>query len=219
MATLLLQLAGPMQAWGIQSLYEVRDSAREPSKSGAIGLLCAALGRARTEPVADLAGLRFGVRADREGRLSVDYQTWQALTPKGKVQDRGTSQRHYLADAVFLAGFEGPCTLLATLQAALQRPHWVLCLGRKACPPSRPVWLADGLRDGDTLEEALTAYRWLGGPGQAPPSLRLLLECDEGEQSRPDVPLCFAERRFATRRVRTSFAPCPPEDRPCTSPA
>jgi CRISPR system Cascade subunit CasD len=198
-----------MQSWGVQSLYELRDTDREPSKSGVIGLLCAALGRPRTAPVNDLAALRFGVRADREGRLATDYQTWQEIKPQGHVGDRGVSRRYYLADAVFLAGLEGPSALLATLQAALQRPRWALYLGRKAFAPSQPVWLPDGLREGEELAQALATYPWLGGPGDPPPRLRLSLESVDGEQMRPDVPVSFAERRFATRRVRTVFVPCP----------
>ena len=65
MATLLLRLQGPMQAWGVQSRFGVRDTGREPSKSGLIGLLCAALGREREAPLDDLASLNMGVRIDK----------------------------------------------------------------------------------------------------------------------------------------------------------
>src|SRR5258708_39825081 len=75
MGTLLLRLAAPMQSWGTQSRFVVRDTGLEPSKSGVIGLLCAALGRPREAPVEDLAGLRMGVRVDREGVMQTDYHT------------------------------------------------------------------------------------------------------------------------------------------------
>ncbi len=45
MSTLLLRLAGPMQSWGVQSRFTIRGTGLEPSKSGVIGLVCAALGR------------------------------------------------------------------------------------------------------------------------------------------------------------------------------
>ena len=45
MATLLLRLAAPLQAWGADSKFETRKTGREPTKSGVIGLLAAALGR------------------------------------------------------------------------------------------------------------------------------------------------------------------------------
>jgi len=75
MTTLLLRLAGPMQSWGTQSRFDHRDTGLEPSKSGVVGLLCAALGRPRAADGSDLAALRMGVRVDREGVLKVDYQT------------------------------------------------------------------------------------------------------------------------------------------------
>ena len=45
MSTLLLRLAAPLQAWGINSKFDIRKTEREPSKSGVVGLLAAALGR------------------------------------------------------------------------------------------------------------------------------------------------------------------------------
>ena len=67
MNTLLIRLAGPMQSWGTQSRFFTRDTGHEPSKSGVIGVLCAALGWGREAPLDDLARLRMGVRVDRPG--------------------------------------------------------------------------------------------------------------------------------------------------------
>src|SRR5215203_1332100 len=99
MSVLLIRLTGPMQSWGVQSRFGVRDTGLEPSKSGVVGLLCAALGRPRGEPVADLAALERGVRVDREGRLMRDYHTAQnVLRADGSGrQDTVVSQRYYLA--------------------------------------------------------------------------------------------------------------------------
>lgn len=213
MNTLLLQLAGPMQAWGVQSLYGNRDSGREPSKSGVIGLLCAALGRDRAEPVDDLVGLRMGVRIDREGRLMQDFHTAQTVTVSGEVKGNPeVTRRSYLADAVFLVGMEGDLPLLENLHQALRSPRWALFLGRKAFPPGRSVWLPDGLRREEPLERALTTYPWLGEthrPATWPEQLRLVLDDPTGEQVRADVPLSFAERRFISRRVHTRFVTRP----------
>ena len=88
--TLLFRLAGPMQSWGVQSRFTVRDTGLEPSKSGVIGLVCAALGRARNQPVDDLAALRMGVRVDREGKLAKDYHTaLDVIKAKGKAPKKG----------------------------------------------------------------------------------------------------------------------------------
>ena len=84
MSTLLLRLAGPLQSWGTDSKFDVRRTGREPSKSGVIGMVAAALGiqREEDERIRELAGLRFGVRADREGKLLRDYQTVKAKQNK-----------------------------------------------------------------------------------------------------------------------------------------
>ena len=75
MATLLLRLAAPLQAWGADSKFETRKTNREPTKSGVIGLLAAALGlrRDESEGLARPTALRSGVRGEGEGRLVVGY--------------------------------------------------------------------------------------------------------------------------------------------------
>ena len=65
MATLLLRLAAPMQAWGSRSKFDDRDTEAEPTKSGVLGLCAAALGIDRADPIDDLTRLSFGVRIDR----------------------------------------------------------------------------------------------------------------------------------------------------------
>ena len=42
--SLCLRLRAPLQSWGTWSKYDRRDTGREPSLSGVIGLLAAALG-------------------------------------------------------------------------------------------------------------------------------------------------------------------------------
>jgi len=207
MDTLLMQLIGPLQSWGIQSHYTVRDSAMEPSKSGVIGLLCAALVRPRDAALDDLAALRMGVRVDREGELLRDYHIAQdVLNVDGKTtRSSVVTNRYYLADAAFLVGLEGERQLLKALYSALQRPVWAIYLGRKAFTPSAPVFLPDGLKEDKTLEEALREYGWITRPprqiGDAPLQIRFVLENANGLLVRQDVPISFAERRFTTRRV------------------
>ena len=65
MSTLLLRLAGTLQSWGDDSKFEIRRTEKEPTKSGVIGLLAAALGRRRDESLDDLIQLKFGVRVDK----------------------------------------------------------------------------------------------------------------------------------------------------------
>lgn len=220
MATLLMRLAGPMQSWGTTSRFDERDTQLEPSKSGVLGLVCAALGRDRAEPVDDLARLRMGVRVDREGVLMRDYQTATGVmvaTGKADLGRTVVSPRYYLADAAFLVGLEGDdLHLLETIQKALKQPVWPLALGRKSFPPGQPVWLAAGLH-ADDLETALR-----NAPSIAPPQrehrerpLRLLLEDPSEGAVRLDQPVApFATRRFGPRFVRSGVVDAPRQAHP-----
>lgn len=225
MATLLLRLQGPMQAWGVQSRFGVRDTGREPSKSGVIGLLCAALGRDRKEPVDDLATLKMGVRIDKPGRVMMDFHTANNVLkasgkPGTKSGLKGTeiSRRYYLADAAFLVGLESDNTaLLEELHAALHQPQWMLFLGRKSFVPSPPVHLPNGLRNEENLIEAFREYPWLGADKkehkklsrQQGDQVRIMLEDEVGEMQVNDQPISFAERQFAPRRVHVDWIDFP----------
>jgi CRISPR system Cascade subunit CasD len=211
-ATLLLRLVGPLQSWGTTSRFDERDSQLEPSKSGVLGLLCAALGRDRAEPVDDLAALRMGVRVDREGLLMRDYQTATGVLIAADARpDLGrtvVSPRHYLADAAFLVGLQGDdAALLAACQAALKAPVWPLALGRKSYVPSLPVWLDDAtaIQPGD-LRQALTHQPRIA-PTRAEhrhQPVRLLLEHANTGALRHDQPTApFALRRFGPRFVQS----------------
>ena len=192
-----------MQSWGTQSRLDVRRTDLEPSKSGIVGLLCAALGRDRQDPIEDLAGLRMGVRADKEGVLRYDYQTAQnVFKASGKGTENVQSWRYYLADATFLVGLWGSdLVLLERIHQSLLNPRWTLFLGRKGYLPSQPVHLPDGLQD-MPLERALAAYSPLVEP--PPDKYRYALEVEEGQGGslRFDQPLGpFFQRSFGARRV------------------
>lgn len=216
MPTLLLRLAGPMQSWGTTSRFDQRDTGKEPSKSGVIGLLAAALGIDREEwnpELQALAALTMGVRHDRPGVLKRDYQTAQHIisADRSKVHETAVTTRDYLADAVFLVGLEGPDrSLLERAHAALQNPVWPLALGRKSYVPAEPVWLEDGIVDAPLLS-ALASRPWLStlrrGEKAAPESLLVSLESQDGSGAlRMDQPLSsFAERRFGARHVRSEW--------------
>lgn len=129
-----------MQAWGASSRYQTRDTEHEPTKSGVIGLLAAAQGRRRTDPIEDLATLKFAVRTDQPGTLQRDYQTarnWSSTDKNSKL-----STRYYLSDAVFVAGVNGPQELIVDLAEHIKHPKFALYLGRRACP-ANPDLLID----------------------------------------------------------------------------
>lgn len=214
MNTLLMRFSAPMQSWGVESRFSVRNSGLEPSKSGVIGLLCAALGRPRDADLSDLNTLRMGLRVDREGTLQSDYQIAQhVLASDGKEQKESvTSTRYYLADAIFLVGLESKSLeLLQQLQFALQHPAWMLFLGRKAFAAATPIWLKGGILEGEGLETALRHFPLLSHwpEGKKPQEVRLVVEDPLGEQYRNDVPISFARREYTPRRVHTCMIPAP----------
>jgi CRISPR system Cascade subunit CasD len=210
MSVLLIRLAGPMQSWGTRSRFSNRDTGLEPSRSGVIGLLCAALGRPREEHLDDFRPLKMAVRVDREGRLMRDYHTAQEVRradPTKGTQDTVLSERFYLADADFLVGLEGERAFLERLDAALRRPVWPLFLGRKSFVPSLPV--AEGVAEGE-LVEVMTHRPWRKRHREERPPdkpLRGVVEVPYGTgEPRPDVPLSFVSRgrRFDVRHVHVN---------------
>lgn len=213
MNTLLIRLSAPMQSWGTQSRFTMRDTGLDPSKSGVLGLLCAALGidREDDDGLQPLISLRMGVRADREGLLQVDYHTAKDIRmANGKTKDTELSNRYYLANAVFLVGLESEdLALLERIQAALNKPVWALFLGRKAFVPSEPILLEDGLCRDERLERALENYPCLCVSEKE--KLRVVLEDKDGAIVRTDQPLSFSRerRKFAPRRVTVTFVPTP----------
>jgi CRISPR system Cascade subunit CasD len=147
-----------MQSWGTSSRFTRRATDRVPSKSGVVGLLAAAQGRRRTDPLEELLELKLAVRTEQAGCVERDFQT---AARKGERTPVSVSTRHYLADAVFLAAVEGAPELLTGLLDALRAPHFPLFLGRRSCPPVGRLEL--GLRDGAAVE-VLRREPWSASP-------------------------------------------------------
>ncbi|MFI7342972.1 type I-E CRISPR-associated protein Cas5/CasD [Streptomyces sp. NPDC050085] len=156
---LLLHLAGPLQSWGVASPFNERDTALSPTRSGFIGLFAAALGLAREEPLGELRTLHFTVRIDRAGTRLRDFHTvgggmprhLTVATSEGRRRKGDTathvSNRYYLQDAAFTVAVTCEDTdLLRKCANALRRPRWPLYLGRRSCPPTGPVLLAEARR-------------------------------------------------------------------------
>lgn len=220
---LRLWLSAPLQSWGTSSRFEVRATDLMPSKSGVIGLLCAALGRSREQSVDDLAALRFGVAIERRGSVLRDFHTVGAGTDPVAVasgaRGRGVvTERYYLEDASFVAGLESPDEALTReLLYAVRRPRWPLSLGRRSCPPAGPV-VDDNALFAGSLEDAL-AERWrpqgvesrLAGRGT---SVEAVVEDPAGPQRVFDQPTgsAYSDRTFSLRGSR-HVTLSPPADR------
>lgn len=221
---LILRLEGPLQSWGLRSRWDVRDGGDEPSKSGIIGMLGAALGYPRGDHrLESLDGsLRLGVRVERPGTRMVDYQTVTGVLATAEGSAKGTpeepstivSPREYLQDAAFLAVIDGPDDVLRACAQALRDPKWPIFLGRKGCPPTRPVLeeLTDRYTD---IGAALRSYPWgwegelLLSNSQKPQTLQCYLEDPEGEAMRPDRMQTNSARMYGRRAVRIYQLPFP----------
>jgi len=197
MSTLLIRLAAPLQSWGADSKFEERRATmREPTKSGVVGMLAAALGRGREEAINDLADLKFGVRIDQPGQMLRDFHTARIKGSKAPY----VTNRYYLADAVFLVGLEGEESLLHMLDKALNAPVFPLFLGRRSCPPVGR--LSFGIVE-KSLNDALCDADWQASEphinrvktSKAPVYLTMVIDSPTvGNHRRRDVPLSFSQR-------------------------
>ena len=198
-----------MQSWGVDSKFEIRKTGREPTKSGVIGLLAAALGLRRDEEKAlqHLNRLRFGVRVDQEGKLLADYQTVKKVGKSKSENKSYVTWRYYLADAIFLVGLESDdVDFLTELENALHTPVFPLFLGRRSCPPTFPLCL--GIRHAaldQTLREEPSLVPAWRRESTAP--VRLVLDAPlsgRGGVYRQDLPITFSplHRRFGYRMAK-----------------
>jgi CRISPR system Cascade subunit CasD len=226
--SLLLRLGAPLQAWGTSSRFVRRNTDRTPSKSGVIGLLAAAQGLRRTDPLEDLLTLRIGVRIEQPGRLERDFQTARS---RDGSESMPLSYRFYLSDAAFLVAVQGDLALLEGLREALRRPVFPLFLGRRSCPPVGR--LDHGLHDGD-IGDALADQPWLASTWvqkacrSADVALDTVVDCPPGESGSDlvrDDPITFDPRHrdYGWRTVlhgRVTVAnPAYPRDRPAADDA
>jgi CRISPR system Cascade subunit CasD len=222
-----------MQSWGVDSRFNIRETVSEPTKSGVIGLLCAALGWDReletfeveqyTLRLTDLSSLPFGVRVDREGVLRRDYHTAQnvlkasARSRAGKAPSASDlhqtvlSERFYLSDARFTVGLESEdAFLLQILARAVTAPHWPLRLGRKAFLPALPVqWTSpaqESVLPGGLASVLLQALDPLQKQSAKPIVPRIMLDSDIDDRALLERNyVCVSRTRYTD--VPISFQP------------
>ena len=206
MSTLLLRLAAPLQSWGVDSKFEQRrGTMREPTKSGVIGMIAAALGRNRDDPIDDLSALNFGVRIDQPGQILRDFHTARYKDDKPPY----VTNRYYLSDAIFLAGLEGDYDFLQEIESAIISPIYPLYLGRRSCPPVGRISL--GIND-KSLENALLEESWQASEiykrrtsyTNTINNLTLVIDSKAiGNLRRRDLPLSFSQKykKYAYRYI------------------
>jgi len=102
----------------------------------------------------DLLSLEFAVRTDQPGSVLRDFHTairWET------GDSMPLSHRYYLEDAVFVVGIEGEAGLIGDLARAVRNPHWAPYLGRRSCPPSRPIYMGTVA---DDVRRAIRSAPW-----------------------------------------------------------
>jgi len=174
---LVFRLYGPLASWGQAAVGGDRPTGVQPTRSAILGLLGAALG-IRREDEAGLKALQqsvqIAVKQTVPSSLMRDYHTAQVPSQSNKVVHRTRkselsedklntvlSSRDYRCDGLWIVavsltgeGSADKASLsLEKLQAALLKPVFTLCLGRKSCPPALP--LMPKVVENQSLKEAL----------------------------------------------------------------
>lgn len=229
-AHLALLLDAPLQSWGLESRFQRRTTGLHPTKSGVIGLICAAMGLGKDSPeervtLPKLAALKMisiaiqreqvnrwtGEKSELAVRRLDDFHTvLNTRRASGKMNDDPVvTRRQYLLDARFGVILTGNRLLLQRMATALADPVWGVWFGRKSCIPTEPI--CRGLfASAAEAEKALI--------GDAPlESFTTVTEAEsfaEGTDSLNDQPISFGDgrssgpdkRQFAIRRIKVQPA-------------
>lgn len=165
---LVFQLYAPLASWGLEATGEMRHSSAVPGRSALLGLLAAAVGIRRDEEqrlnafnqhyyfavcprFSQQTRLRdyHTVSMPRENRKRFYATRRDELLLAPQEVETVVTLREYYGDAYYHVAVratpQAPLSLQA-LQTALQKPHFPLYMGRKACPLSLPLfpYLATG---------------------------------------------------------------------------
>ena len=214
---LALYFDAPLQSWGYASKFDRRTTLAHPTRSGVIGLLCAASGvdRTDTERLQHLEeALEIEVYAFQQGSRLTDYHTvGGGYDPSRDQRDRlkvcrkasgGTgatvqTYREYLEDTRCGAVVSGEAGLIRELAGHVENPVWGIWLGRKACVPAARVF--EGVHA--DCASAVAALSQAAGGGSPIRVVRTAEIFEEGTDTLMDRPRCFDTnaRQFAPRRI------------------
>ena len=196
MSSLALYLDGPLQGWGYLADHAYRNTLSHPTRSAVTGILAAAMGIDRAEPIDRLNLLRMTILGLTPSRQIRDYHTAQTRNKSGVVIGHAeVTQRDYLVDARFLVLLEGEGGLLDEIERALRNPRWFGTLGRRSCVPASPIYL--GRFDSESAALAMLERRI----GNVSVTLRVD-EVSEGGLLLRDLPMGFGSRSFGQRMIR-----------------
>ena len=196
-SVLVLRLAGPMQSWGVDSRFTRRSTEAFPTKSALVGLLAAAQGRRRSDPIEDLAELSVAVRVDQPGQLLHDFHT----AHRGDTS-MPLSHRFYRADAAFGAFIEGPDDMIDALAQAIVRPAFPLYLGSAWDAVRETPWMASAYYQKKQRYDHFVRTRVVADLGIIPPQVE-----KTSQQTLQDMPISFdsENRKYTLRTVEETY--------------
>lgn len=225
-AHLALLLDAPLQSWGFESRFQRRTTGLHPTKSGVVGLICAAMGLAKDSPeeratLPQLAALKMisigiqrqqvnrwtGEKSELAVRRLEDFHTvLKTRRASGKMNDDPVvTRRQYLLDARFGVILTGNRLLLQRVATALTDPVWGVWFGRKSCIPAEPIYRGMFVSPTEA-EKALIGH----APLESFTTVTEAESFSEGTDSLNDQPVSFGDstssgpdkRQFAVRRIR-----------------
>ena len=230
---ILMWLEGPLQSWGYDSRYGRRDTLSFPTKSGVLGMVCAALGAGgeQKDLLAKLADLDMQVLAfprregDKTPSLSPSLQDfqmvgsgydekdpWQSLlipkTSQGKKAVGGGAKmtyRHYIQDMAYAVLLQVPDDIALAIADALVAPVWDLSLGRKNCVPTEFIYQGNYHSDTEGEQQA----RSIADEKDRALAFQVRQGVCEGDEvlTLNDVPLQFGEsKRYRDRQVTVIYS-------------
>lgn len=211
-AYLALLLDAPLQSWGYQSKFDRRTTFSQPTRSGLLGMICAAMGIDRSDStvLAGFADLDMTVYTLRNGGRLTDFHTvgggWDKkqhkrnIVPKadGGVGDTVVTRREYLQSSTFGVVVSGANDQLQRIASALRNPRWGIWFGRKSCIPAAPVEQGIFETEQAARDHLVERVESVDHPLRVCKEVELF---EDGTDTLMDNPLNFKDRAFAPRRI------------------
>ncbi len=209
-AYLAIYLNAPLQSWGYQSRFDRRTTLSHPTRSGLVGMLCAAMGidRIDTSKLDQFTELTMTMYTFQTAGRLMDFHTvgggWDKKThpqnvvakADGKAGNTVVTRREFLQHSKFGVILKGDSDLLDRIAQALKNPKWGIWLGRKSCIPSTPVYQGQF----DSQAQALEHLQETAG-SSATLVIQEVKTFEDGTDTLMDTPVDFAKREFMPRRV------------------
>ena len=233
MKHLFLWLEGPLQSWGADSRFDLRQTLDFPTKSGVFGMLLASSGDAGPQELllgrmadAPLTVVTFADSGDKlmdyhmVGNGYDEKDAWSSLhIPRkndgAKAVGGGAKRtyREYLQQRAFAVFVGLDDELAGKFAVSLRQPVFDLYLGRKCCIPSAPVFQGICNGEGEALNALKTFLAAEAERLDIEPRKPQWIIREAADGSAPesrllnDVPLRFGEHRLYRDRwvVKEAF--------------